>query len=196
MFCFFARFDTGALAPIGLGVCLAFYGLFVFWTGVRTGDFHVLGLIGGVRGFLTNPIGHTLGQGGNLSLANFAAIDWEKYQHEGAADIAVESAIGVLLYQMGVAAAAVLAIYFFLARVAWRLYRAFRAPTLAFASASIAIILVNGLFQEEALFAPLAMGLALALAGLSFGSVDRLVSRARVADAHPENVATSLQVVT
>jgi hypothetical protein len=194
VFCFVVRFYTGALAPIGLVACLAVYALFVFWTGVQTGDYHVLGLIGGVRGFLTNPIGHTLGQGGNLS-TNFAAIDWEKYQHEGSTDIAVESAIGVLLFQMGVAASAVLAIYMFLARVAWRLYRAFRAPTLAFATASIAVILVNGLFQEEALFAPLAMGFAMALAGLSFGSVDRLVSRARVADAHSENVATSLQVV-
>jgi hypothetical protein len=96
---------------------------------------------------------------------------------------------------MGVAAAAVLAIYGFVARVAWRLYRAFRAPTLAFATVSIATILVNGLFQEEALFAPLAMGFAMALAGLSFGSVDRLVGGARVADAQSENVATSLQVV-
>jgi hypothetical protein len=194
VFCFAVRFYRGALAPIGLLACLVVYALFVFWTGVQTGDFHVLGLIGGIRGFLTNPIGHTLGQGGNLS-TNFAAIDWEKYQHEGATDIAVESAIGVLFFQMGVAAAAVLAIYGFVARVAWRLYRAFRAPTLAFATVSIATILVNGLFQEEALFAPLAMGFAMALAGLSFGSVDRLVGGARVADAQSENVATSLQVV-
>jgi hypothetical protein len=102
-FCFVARFYTSVLAPLGLAALLAGYALFVFWTGVQIGDFHVLGLICGLNGFLTNPIGHTLGQGGNLSV-DFAAIDWVKYQHAGATDIAVESAVGVLFYQMGVAA--------------------------------------------------------------------------------------------
>jgi hypothetical protein len=102
-FCFVARFYTGVLAPLGLAALLAGYALFVFWTGVQIGDFHVLGLICGLNGFLTNPIGHTLGQWGNLSV-DFAAIDWVKYQHAGATDIAVESAVGVLFYQMGVAA--------------------------------------------------------------------------------------------
>jgi hypothetical protein len=173
-FCFAARFRTGVLAPFGLAVILTLYALFVFWTGVRDGDFHVLGLIGGINGFLGNPIGHTLAQGGNLSV-DFSAIDWGKYQRAGATDLAVESAIGVLFYQMGVAAIGVLAIYGFLARVAWRLFKTFRAPALALAASSIVIILVNGLYQEEALFAPLGLGLVLALAGLSFGAVDRFV---------------------
>ena len=90
-----------------------------------------------------------------------------------ATDIAVESAAGVLLYQMGVAGLAVIAIYLWLARTAWRLFGALRAPALALTAASIVIILVNGLFQEEAWFAPLALGLALAFAGLTFGAVDR-----------------------
>ena len=34
-------------------------------------------------------------------------------------------------------------------------------------------MLVNGLFQEEAWFAPLALGLVLAFAGVTFGAVDR-----------------------
>ncbi len=182
-FCFAVRFYTRRPgSPLGLAGVLAGYALFVFWTGVQNGDFHVLGLIGGVNGFLTNPIGHTLAQGGNLS-TNFAEIDWTKYQHEGAADIAVESAIGVLLYQMGVAAAGVVAIYLFFARTAWRLYKAFGAPPLAFAAAAIAIMLVNGLFQEEALFAPLALGFIMALTGLAFGSVDRLAGEALSAEA-------------
>jgi len=37
-------------------------------------------------------------------------------------------------------------------------------------------MLVNGLFQEEAWFAPLALGLVLAFAGLTFGAVDRRVA--------------------
>lgn len=182
-FCFAARSAMGRLAPLGLAVGLGLYATFVFWTGAQNGDFHVLGLIGGLKGFLANPIGHTLGQGGNLS-TNFAAIDWTKYQHQGSTDIAVESAVGVLFYQMGIAAAGVLAIYLFFARVAWRLFRALRAPALALAAGSIVVILVNGLFQEEALFAPLALGLVMALAGLSFGAADRLV-RATAPNAPP-----------
>jgi hypothetical protein len=192
MFCLVARFYAGIFLPVGLGVLLSLYAAFAFRTGVRIGDFHVLGLLGGINGFLRNPIGHTLGAGGNLS-TNFAAIDWSKYQHAGAADIAVESAIGVLFYQMGVAAIAVLAVYGFLARVAWRLFRTFKAPALALAASSIPVILVNGLFQEEALFAPLALGLVVAAAGLSFGAVDRRVSGAAVrAEARESAAAASL----
>ncbi|HLJ71094.1 MAG TPA: hypothetical protein VKU03_07240 [Roseiarcus sp.] len=182
-FCFAARSALSRLAPLGLAGALVLYATFVFWTGAQNGDFHVLGLIGGLKGFLADPIGHTLAEGGNLS-TNFAAIDWTKYQHQGSTDIAVESAIGVLFYQMGIAAAGVLAIYLFFARVAWRLFRALRAPALALAAGSIAVILVNGLFQEEALFAPLALGLVMALAGLSFGAADRLV-RATALNAPP-----------
>jgi hypothetical protein len=174
-FCLASRFYRGALLPIGLAVVLTLYAAFAFISGLQLGDFHVLGLIGGINGFLSNPAGHTLGAGGNLS-TNFAGIDWSKYQHEGATDIAVESAAGVLLYQMGVAGVAVIAIYLWLARTAWRLFQTLRAPALALTAASIAIMLVNGLFQEEAWFAPLALGLTLLFAGLTFGAVDRRVA--------------------
>ena len=121
-FCFVSRFYQGVLLPIGLASILALYAAFAFISGLQIGDFHVLGLIGGINGFLSNPAGHSLGAGGNLS-TNFAGIDWSKYQHEGATDIAVESAAGVLLYQMGVAGVAVIAIYLWLARTAWRLFQ-------------------------------------------------------------------------
>ena len=57
--------------------------------------------------------------GGNLS-ENFASIDWSAAQQAGAVDGAVESAIGVLLYQMGIAALVPLAFYFMIAMKAWR----------------------------------------------------------------------------
>jgi hypothetical protein len=174
-FCFVSRFYQGILLPIGLAAILAIYAAFAYLSGLEIGDFHVLGLIGGINGFLSNPAGHSLGAGGNLS-TNFAGIDWSKYQHAGAADIAVESAAGVLLYQMGIAALVVVAIYLWLARTAWRLFRALHSPALSLTAASIAIMLVNGLFQEEAWFAPLALGLVLAFAGLTFGAVDRRVA--------------------
>ena len=174
-YCLVSRFYQGVLAPIGLAAILALYAAFAFYEGLLIGDFHVLGLIGGLNGFLGNPAGHTLGAGGNLS-TNFAGIDWSKYQHEGATDIAVESAAGVLLYQMGIAGIAVIAIYLWLAKTAWRLFQSLRAPALALTTASIPIMLVNGLFQEEAWFAPLALGLVLAFAGLTFGAVDRRVT--------------------
>jgi hypothetical protein len=182
LFSLIARFYTGFLLPLGLGLTLTAYAAFAFYSGLASGDFHVLGLIGGVNGFLANPIGHTLGQGGNFS-TNFAAIDWSKYQHMGAADVAVESAIGVLLFQMGVAGFVVIAIYLWMARTAWRLFKLWRAPALAFSASAIAIILVNGLFQEEALYAPLALGLVLSLTGLTFGALDLRTNVVRDRDA-------------
>ena len=184
LFCLIARVYVGFLLPLGLSLALAAYAAFAFYSGVEIGDFHVLGLIGGVNGFLANPLGHTLGEGGNFS-TNFAEIDWSKYQHMGAADVAVESAIGVLLYQMGVAGFGVIAIYLWMARTAWRLFKTFRAPALAFAASAIAVILVNGLFQEEALYAPLALGLVLSLTGLTFGALDRRTYGQRIVGAAP-----------
>jgi hypothetical protein len=174
-YCALARRFAGLAPPIALGVALAAFAAFAFTSGLAHGDFHVLGLIGGLTGFAGDPIGHSLGEGGNLS-TNFAAIDWSKYQHAGATDIAVESAIGVLLYQTGVAGFGILAIYLWLARTGWRLHAWRNDPSLALVSAVIPIILVNGLFQEEAMFAPLALGLALWFAGLTLGAVDHAVA--------------------
>jgi hypothetical protein len=190
-YCLASRFYRGIFLPIGLALTLAAYAAFVFVSGLQIGDFHVLGLIGGFNGFLSDPAGHTLGAGGNLS-TNFAAIDWSKYQREGATDVAVESAAGVLLYQMGIAAIVVVAIYLWLARTAWRLFRSLGAPALALTTASLSIMLVNGLFQEEAWFAPLALGLVLAFAGLTFGAVDRRVAPLVLEARRSHGAATSL----
>ena len=56
---------------------------------------------------------------------------------------------------------------------AWRLYARSGIMTQGMVAFGMFIILTNGLFQEEAWFAPLALGLVLAFAGLTFGAVDR-----------------------
>ena len=153
---------------------LALYAAVVFRSGLANGDFHILGLLGGLSGFVSDPVGHTLGQGGNLSVA-FATLDFEKFQAAGVAAMAVESAVGVLLYQMGICGFVVLGFYVWVAAICWRLYRDFRLPVLALAAALIVVTLVNGLFQEEALFAPLALGLVMFIVGLTLGAVDRTI---------------------
>jgi hypothetical protein len=151
-------------------------------TGIATQDYHVIGFIGGLRGFLSNPIGHGIGAGGNLSL-NVSAIDWSRSQWIGHTDVAVESAIGVLLYQMGVAAILIVAVLAWIAAKLWRLYKSTGDRFYAAGALAILTITVNGIFQEEALFAPLALGVTSALAGLLLGSAYR-PAPARAAGTH------------
>lgn len=164
----------GAVVTLLLG----FVGLMVFAVvairvGLQIGDYHVIGLMGGLNGFLENPIGRGLGVGGNLSDSYFS-IDWSAAQAAGTIDGAVESAIGVLLYQMGIAAFVPLAFYFAMALKAWRLYASSGYLTQGLAGFGVMVVLLNGLFQEEALFAPLALGLMLSLTGLVIGSHVRM----------------------
>ncbi len=173
-YCFAAKYIPDRRIWWGLFGLLCIYGATAFLFGLRSGDYHVLGLLGGLNGFLHNPFGHTLGQGGNLSI-NFATLDWSKFQASGAADVAIESAVGVMLFQLGIAAIALLLVYLWLSRLNWRLYQHFRSPMLAWSSAAIAVMLINGFFQEEALFAPLSFASVLAIVGISLGAVDRAV---------------------
>jgi len=140
--------------------------------GIRAGDYHVIGLMGGLKGFLKDPIGHGIGVGGNLSV-NMTALDWSRFQQQGATDVAVESAVGVLLYQMGVAGALLLALQFWIARKTWTLYARSGDRITGVAALGLLTIMANGFFQEEALFAPLALGIIIALAGLLLGRAYR-----------------------
>jgi hypothetical protein len=82
----------------------------------------------------------------------------------------MESALAVLLYQMGVAAAA---IYVFVGAIAWAAWRAYRRSGdsgLLFPVIAIIVISANSVLQEEAFFSPLALGLCLLLTGVSLGS--------------------------
>jgi hypothetical protein len=162
----------------GFGLLAAFAALLVAYTGIglllgmRAQDYHVLGFIGGLNGFLRNPFGRGIGAGGNLSL-EMAAIDWTRSQNLGQTDIALESSVGVLLYQMGIFGFVLLAVLGWMALKLWSLFLMSRDRLLAVAALSILAIAVNGIFQEEALFAPLAVGTVLVFAGLSLGRAYR-----------------------
>jgi hypothetical protein len=140
--------------------------------GLQIGDYHVIGLMGGIHEFLGNPVGNGIGSGGNLS-SEFINIDWPEAQALGRTPFAVESAVGVLLYQIGVFAAALIAAYVW---IAWRvLLIARKTGNDLHAAAAFGLITMigTGLFQEEAYFAPLALAMFMALAGMIVGASAR-----------------------
>jgi hypothetical protein len=144
-------------------VALVAFACVAFGLALAEKNYHALGFVGGLKQFVANPFGHGLGVGGNLTTE---PVDWSKAQQLGHTDTAMESAIGVLLYQLGIAALAVLAFFCWLAWCCWRVYQRAGLATLAVASFGILALLVNGILQEEALFAPLALALMTLLAGL------------------------------
>ena len=136
----------------------AFYVIYGVHTGIAIGDFHSLGFMGGVYGFLANPLGHGLGAGGNLTTA-VSTEYWQKMQAAGAADVGLESAVGVLLYQMGIGCVAVFAALVALLRAApLGTARYGRAKSTDLLFIGLWIGLTNGVFQEEA-YSPYAVGL-------------------------------------
>ena len=139
--------------------------------GLRVQDYHVLGFVGSINGFLANPFGRGIGAGGSVGTAS---IDWSLAQHVGSTDIATESAIGVLLYQMGVAGMLIVAVLVWLSLKLWHFYLRFGDRLAAAMAFALLIMTANGIFQEEALFAPLALGFVAALAGLVLGRCYRL----------------------
>jgi hypothetical protein len=168
-----AWISTRLLGPIitlllGL-LALVIYAIIAIYVGLQIGDYHVIGFMGGWNGFLQKPFGRGLGVGGNLS-EGFFSIDWSAAQQAGTVDGAVESATGVLLYQMGIAALVPLGFYLAMALRAWRLYASSGNLTQGLASFGVIVVLFNGFFQEEALFAPPALGLLSSLTGLVLGN--------------------------
>ncbi len=155
---------------------LAAYAVANFVSGLAAGDYHIIGLVGGLRGFASNPIGRGIGSGGNLG-GSISLEEWSKAQNSGAFEGAVESAVGVLLYQMGAAGLLVLAYYLEVAHAAWTRYARSRLLHQGLAAFGVLVVVVNGLFQEEALFSPLALGLMLGFAGLVLGAAERVETR-------------------
>jgi hypothetical protein len=140
--------------------------------GLGLGDYHVIGLMGGLHEFAANPIGGGIGAGGNLS-SEFSKIDWPAAQAAGRTPFAVESAVGVLLYQIGVFAVAVIGACVW---IAWRVLLIARTTgNDLHAAAAFALLTMvgTGLFQEEAYFAPLALAMFMALAGMIVGAAGR-----------------------
>lgn len=157
------------------------YIVIAFLYGRSVNDYHVLGLLAGLRDFLSNPIGQGLGFGGNLSSTIEGNLDWSRSQQEGVAGIPVESAVGVMLYQMGIAAF----VYFgFLVAIAGKCARLYLSQRYADALCGfllVTIIAINGVLQEEAFFSPLALGFALLLVGLCLGNSFSGVASKRLA---------------
>lgn len=137
-----------------VGCALAAYAAGAILYGMRVSDYHVLGLLGGLKGFLAVPLGHGLGSSGNLVALS---EDWERFQSQGAADSGTESMIGAMLYQVGIVTLVFLFTYLLLCRVALAEFRERRRNLLILPYAFL-IVGVNGLFQEEA-YGPFALGL-------------------------------------
>lgn len=158
----FAIFAAGLVAYAGI----------VIVVGLDFGDYHVLGLMGGIYEFLANPLGYGVGSAGNLSPL-FKTLVWTDAQAAGRTPFAVESAIGVLLYQVGPVA------FFYIGVCVWIALRLYRIAEATGHDLHIAVafgvlaVLTNGLFQEEALFSPLSFALFLGLAGMIIGAAIR-----------------------
>jgi len=133
--------------------------------GMYTEDYHVVGFMGGVKGFFHNPLGQGIGVGGNLSTMTLQYADFGLFQGYGAS-FALESGFGVMLYQIGIGTAAFLLFYWRLWQCVWRaaLYFADQ-PRLVALPCALAILLVNSIFQEEA-FSPAGWGPLMLLSGL------------------------------
>jgi hypothetical protein len=161
-----ARSYRGNALFASFAVVVAVYAGAALAVALAEGNYHALGLIGGLKQFAGNPLGHGLGAGGNLTVEH---MDWSRAQELGYTDQAMESAVGVLLFQMGLAGLVFLAFLCWLSWYCWREYRRSGEIMLAAASFGILVITANGLLQEEALFAPLALALMSLLAGLGIG---------------------------
>jgi hypothetical protein len=148
-----------AISGVALGVFYIGMGILI---GLENNDYHVVGFLGGLHGLFSDPMGHGLGVGGNMSAAADAGFRMEGkggFTRMGAS-FGVESAVGVLFYQTGIACVyyfAVFAAIVYKAPLGRRVrngWVATRADLLIFA---LAMVVLNGVFQEEA-YSPYAAG--------------------------------------
>lgn len=150
------RVRPAATLPVFIAALVLYAGA-VIVLGRASGDYHVLGLFGGLHAFVGSPWGAGLGAGGNLA-GDATRINWEKAQAIGHTDWPVESAFGVLLYQVGPGVLFLCAVPIRAAFAAWRLSRIVPVRNLRLFALGTLVVTLNSLFQEEAFFAPLALG--------------------------------------
>jgi hypothetical protein len=157
---------NGRITLVSAIVLLTLYVVFGMAHGLESGDFHVIGFLGGWHGFLSNPLGHGLGVGGNLSAAAARMPDWTGTggMQSAGADFGLESAVGVLIYQMGIGSLAIFAVFFRLLKAAPFLKRKPQGRDVWFLA--LLTVVVNGVFQEEA-YAPTAAGLVAMLCAVT-----------------------------
>jgi hypothetical protein len=176
---------TGRMGPSRkiLQIALMIYVPLVMAYGLTSYDPHILGLMAGIKGTITNPIGHGVGVGGIMSDTKRDAALSGNFVMGGAQavdtlEFAVESAIGVLMYQMGVPG--LLMFLAFWRHVIGRMYQAaaLKLKTDAGATSLITILplaltvlLVNGLFQEEVVTS-VCWGFWMLLAGTVLGRME------------------------
>ncbi len=144
--------------------------------GIGTGDYHVLGFFAGLREFAGDPLGQGLGIGGNTS-SDAARIDWNMSQAEGIANIPVESAVGVMLYQMGIGAFVFFGFLGALALTCFNLLLRTSDKDFLAGFVLVVVISANAVLQEEAFYSPLVLGLALILVGVALGTHIRRSAR-------------------
>lgn len=158
----------------------------VSYYGIVSKDFHMLGLLGSINGFLTNPVGRGVGVGGNMStegLNESTLSKFQDYQHQGATPLALESGFGVMLYQLGIATLVFLAFYYFIIRNLWdNVTQNGMDKRKIVLPLALVFILVNSLFQEEA-FSPSSIGLWLFFSG--FFLIGQWQAEAKVSPHNP-----------
>ncbi len=151
-----------------MAIFISAYITAVTYYGLASQDFHILGLIGSIHGFLADPLGRGVGVGGNMSTQSLKDATMEtlqRFQHQGTADFALESGFGVMLYQLGIATLVFLVFYHCIFRSIWDKITAQGADKrMVILPLALILVLVNSLFQEEA-FSPVSIGLWLFLSG-------------------------------
>ncbi|MBN9077184.1 MAG: hypothetical protein BGN87_06945 [Rhizobiales bacterium 65-79] len=150
-----------AAAILWVGAAIAY--------GATHGDYHVLGFLAGLHEFLRNPLGQGLGIGGNLSSTSLH-VNWEHAQATGATTVPVESAVGVMLYQMGVGSFAFFGFLTMLIVGARRLILVTGRSDFWFAYITVTTVFANAVLQEEAFYSPLSLGFCLLLTGTALGT--------------------------
>ena len=149
---------------LALATVLALYFIIGIVYGLYTEDYHVVGFMGGVTGFLHNPIGHGIGVGGNLSKLAVQQSNFNLFQGYGA-DFALESAFGVMLYQIGIGAAVFILFFWTVWKAVWKAAQSYvTEPRLIVLPVALGFLFINGVFQEEAL-SPSGWGLWLLFSG-------------------------------